>query len=312
MEVVLRVYADEAGHAPQRDDDEAFVAAAYLVIGDPPAGLPIGITSSPSETARHLRTIQAEPRCWYVKPGPGYRDQLVTKYRAMDVMARYRNLQRGGGYALSSISNWIWAETMAVAGASTAAVAISRAALIGAARGWLLRAPDRIHICFHQYSAKRPVFDMKRLAVQKITQVVRSTAAKSVRFLKRDNARRLLLHFASTFSLRPDAITVEWSHDHAHDPATGTHNINAGPLWLAHSLATYFYRAVRKHDPLPQFIDVLKGAGYEYNTAIDFTPQLLAGLPRHSVERWSRSTGFPIPSGTPIEDDDQDPPRRIA
>jgi len=73
----------------------------------------------------------------------------------------------------------------------------------------------------------------------------------------------------------------------------------------------------REHSPLkmgltPQFIDMLKEGGYEYNTAIDFTPQLLAGLARRSVEHWSRSTGFPVPAGTPIEDDDQRPPRRIS
>jgi len=310
--IILRVFSDEAGQAPQHDDDETFVAAAYLALGDSPSGLPIGATSSPSDTVRHLRAIQAEPRCWYVKPGPGYREKLLAKYGAMDVMARYRNLQRGGGYALGSMSNWIWAEIMAVAGASTAAVAISRVALYGAAHGELLQAPDRIHICFHQHSAKRPVFDVKRLAIQNITQVVRSTAAGSVRFLKREDARRRLLEFSSTFSVAPDAVTVEWSHDNAHDPATGAHNPQAGPLWLAHSLAKYFYRALRKRDPIPQFIDMLKEGGYEYNTAIDFTPQLLAGLARRSVEHWSRSTGFPVPAGTPIEDDDQRPPRRIS
>lgn len=270
--MILHLYGDEAGVMPTADHDEMFVAATVALAGKPSPGPKRDghrgslVTRLVSE--RVLGCVS------FVRPFPGYGQQLEAKFSRMQTMARAtRLLTRANAKYLSrdrfSPRNMVWQHVMKQAIGQTVLSALGRSTV------------DHLVV----------VLDQKTMAGS-----TRTLFADQIRRLA-DDMRPVLAQRAVSgapgavvlyrrLGLARDTVDVRWS-----DQTLGEGDVDG--LFLAHHLASRCLEDLKSGREL-ELPTALKAAGLPC-PEIDVTELLIRAISPDVVREWERRTWLRAP-----------------
>ncbi len=257
----LRIYADEAGTMPLKDDDQVFVVAAVSLIGShPDAEAHVGRAEWVHSRLKH---IKATPHCCYVQPGPGYAELISSKFEKMDLMARTTCLLNGANteYLPSRgglpFRNTIWVQGMQ---------SMLQGPLLDAVMCGPITSVDL-------YLDQKTMASETRALFQAQLDNLKSDLLDAVHTLARLSPRRAKDIIANT---RFDSINIHWSDD------IETTDCDHG-LKLAHYVASLTYQDLLTGRQT--FTKLIEGDGHQ-RFMRNITPLLTRPLHDDTIRAW--------------------------
>ena len=280
MSVTVRVYGDEAGTMPVRDEDDVFIAATFAIVGDVGSTVPDKRSNAPW-TAKHLSSLKAQATCALVKPSVGYGVALAKKVDGLNQMAQETKIRTGrnsqyvpqGGF---SARNMIWGYAMEIALGTSIPMLVLHAGCV----------PDRVDVYLDEKTMPAELRHLFRKRGKDFGITV-SKAIRQVASTQEGQRRELLEAFAGATAVNPEFVTVQWSDE----PGFAG---NQKGLALADSLASNLYKELRNSNPVPGFSQLLKEAGCRAHIN-DSTARVLSPPPREIIEKWEQATGCTSP-----------------
>lgn len=269
---ILKIYGDESGTMPVKDNDQLFVTATISTFND--KVIFERKSGHRDWLVKQIKTLNAIPFITYIKPFKGYGLLLKAKMDKLNTMARATRLITGKNkkYLTNNgipIRNYIWTHCMIQS--------ISQLII----KNIFTYEVKKIHIFLDEKTMSPP----SRLLFIKEIKEIRQYILNTLNKIKVFN-NKFVDYLENNIAFDSENIIIKWS-----DEIEDTNTI-AG-LTLAHYLASHFYKDMIKKNG-PKIIQLLNKNKYD-DFVFDITNIFLKSLNEETINLWKKNTGLREP-----------------